>query len=70
MKQLLQTRFTFGRHITENPFHVPIITTRLTKAIPGLVPDVFDEMVAACDEYLPAKEGIYFLKILGIHGSR
>jgi hypothetical protein len=55
--QALQIEHTFGLNIKENAYHVPLIRLRLTKALPILVPEVYDEVVAACNEYIPITEG-------------
>ena len=65
IQQALQTKFTFERYITENPFHRPLVKRRLTREIPVLIPDIYDEIVEACKECLPAKDGIY-LRIVGL----
>jgi hypothetical protein len=41
----------------ENPYHVPIIRLQLTQALPLLVPEVYDEVVMACNEFIPVNEG-------------
>lgn len=55
--QILQSDYTLGRNLRENPYHVPILRSQLTKALPLLVPEVHDEIVAACNEFIPITEG-------------
>jgi hypothetical protein len=55
--QALHIDYTFGRNIRENPYHVPVIRSRLIKALPPLVYDVYDEVVTALNELIPITEG-------------
>jgi len=56
LDESLQVRFTMGSQITENPLHIPIIRNQLTKAIPALILDLYDDVSEAFNQYLPAKE--------------
>ena len=55
--QRLQVDYVLGRNIRENPYHIPIVRSHLTKALPLLVPEVYDEVVMACNELIPITEG-------------
>jgi hypothetical protein len=55
--QGLQTDYTLGPNITENPYHVSIVRSQLTQALPLLVPEVYDEVVMACNEFIPITQG-------------
>ena len=55
--QQLQVDYTLGQNIRENPYHIPIVRLQLTKALPLLVPEVYDEVVMACNEFIPITEG-------------
>lgn len=46
-----------GPNITKDPYHVPIVRLQLNQALPLLVPEVYDEVVMACNEYIPITEG-------------
>ena len=61
--QALQSQFTFGSRMSKNQFQIPIIKTRLTKSLPELVPSVYDEVVEACNQYIPANNGMYFAEL-------
>ena len=56
----LQTRFTFRSRMHRFPFDIPPIKSRLTKSLPALFPCIADEVVEACNQYIPAKDGQYF----------
>ncbi|KAF9535150.1 cytochrome P450 [Crepidotus variabilis] len=49
----LQTRYTLGPHIAENPYHIPVIRTQLTRSLPLLVPEVHAELIEAFEENIP-----------------
>ena len=53
-------RFTLNRLVAPSEFQISIIRTRLTKETPGLVADVYDEVVEACNQYIPVKDGMFF----------
>jgi septum formation topological specificity factor MinE len=66
--QSLQSRFTLNHHVMQNRIQVSIIRTRLTKETPGLVADVYDEVVEACNQYIPVKDGI-FVRLFSVCGG-
>ena len=55
--QQIQSDYTLGPNVGKNPYHVPIVRSQLTQALPLLVPDVYDEVVMACNEFIPITEG-------------
>ncbi|KAH6915699.1 cytochrome P450 [Coprinopsis sp. MPI-PUGE-AT-0042] len=57
-EETLQTHLTMGPPIAENPYHVAVVRNQLKRATPQLVPDVYDELVHAFQEYLqPPADG-------------
>ncbi|GJE97791.1 cytochrome P450 [Phanerochaete sordida] len=46
-------RYTFGERIIQDPYHVPIIRTHLTKHLAPMFSDIYDEVSAAFDELIP-----------------
>jgi len=54
--ELLQPDYTLGPNLNKNPYHVPIVRLQLTQALPLLVPEVHDEVVMACNEFIPITE--------------
>jgi hypothetical protein len=64
--QLLQIRFTLmsQSHSTQKPIIVPLIRTRLSKETLGLVAGVYDEVVEACNQYIPVKDGNFLLSLV------
>ena len=53
----LQSDYTLGRNIRENPYHLQIVRLQFTQALPLLVSEVYDEVVMACNEFIPITEG-------------
>ena len=41
---MLQAKYTLGKEIKENPYHIAIIQTTLTRNLARLFPDIADEM--------------------------
>ena len=52
----------------QNQVHIPIIRTRLTKETS--IQDIYEEVVEACNEYLPVKDGISFFSAFLLYGSK
>jgi len=48
-----QVQYTFGEHISKNPYHIPIIRAQLTRALPQLVPEVHEEVIDAFNDFIP-----------------
>ena len=47
-----------GSPIADNPYHLPIVRNQLKRATPQLIPEVYDELVHAYQEYLqPPTDG-------------
>lgn len=55
--QTIQTDYTIGPHIGDNPYHVHIVRNQLKRALPNLTPEVYEEMVDAFSELIPVTEG-------------
>jgi len=55
--QLLQVKFTLGEQITKNPYHTLIIQKQLSRAIPQLVPEIYEEVADAFNEFIPLTAG-------------
>jgi hypothetical protein len=49
--------YTLGRNMADDPYHLPILRSQMTQALPLLVPEVYDEVVTACNEFIPITEG-------------
>ena len=46
----------------DDPYHVDIIREKLVRTLPAILPDVFDELLVAIPEYIPATgDGMYSL---------
>jgi hypothetical protein len=50
-------KYTVGPHIADNPYHVDVVRNQFKRALPDLMPEVFEEMVDALNEYIPITEG-------------
>ncbi|KAL4251285.1 cytochrome P450 family protein [Abortiporus biennis] len=50
---LIQTKYTIGQKVDEDPWHVEIIKAQLTRQIAGVFPDVRDEIVASFADLIP-----------------
>ena len=61
MQQELQSSFTLGSQITENPYHISLIRTELTRSLPKLVPELHAEMTDAFSQLIPATDGKYII---------
>ncbi|OSC97933.1 cytochrome P450 [Trametes coccinea BRFM310] len=53
--QVLQLRHTLGPG-ADDQFHVAVVRDKLTRSIQALCPDVLDEVSAAFQEYIPARD--------------
>ncbi|KAF8965810.1 cytochrome P450 [Flammula alnicola] len=56
LEKSLQAEYTIGQNIITDPYHVPIIRSELTKALPQLVPMMHEEVVEALNEYIPLED--------------
>ncbi|KAA1468096.1 cytochrome P450 [Dentipellis sp. KUC8613] len=52
----LQVDYTLGNAVNNNPYHISIIRSQLTRNLASIFPDVREELVAAFDDAIPAKE--------------
>jgi hypothetical protein len=55
--QSIQLDYTMGPNIAKDLYHIPIVRGQLTQSLPLLVPEVYDEVIMACNELIPIKEG-------------
>ncbi|TFY79745.1 hypothetical protein EWM64_g4272 [Hericium alpestre] len=51
-----QTKYTIGMELTNNPFHIPVVRSRLTRNLTAVFPQIRDELVAGSLDLIPAKE--------------
>jgi hypothetical protein len=60
---MLTTAQTIDEYQTVNPYHATAVRTDLTRAIPSLLPDLYDEVVGTASEKLNAEDGsgVYFI---------
>jgi len=62
MFEAMQVSYTIGRGSSPNPYHVPIIRTKLTRRLGAIFPDLLDEIRAAFTDFIPLSDGdIYHL---------
>ncbi|KAF9235152.1 cytochrome P450 [Melanogaster broomeanus] len=54
-EDILNVRYSVGPEIFRNPYHIPIIHSKLTRNIGTLYPDIRDEVVTAFEEILDLK---------------
>ncbi|KAF9067174.1 cytochrome P450, partial [Rhodocollybia butyracea] len=52
----MQTDYTLGPASRVNPYHVPVVRSPLTRALPARFHDLRDEIVASFADLVPAKE--------------
>ncbi|KAI0059966.1 cytochrome P450 [Artomyces pyxidatus] len=53
--QFLQAEYTMGPSITQNPYHIPLILSQLTRRLSGILDDIHSEVVAAFHGVVPEK---------------
>ncbi|KAI0354621.1 cytochrome P450 [Trametes cingulata] len=53
----VQTKYTLGHDVHDDPYHVDIIREKLTRTLPAILPDVIDELTIAIPDHIPAKDG-------------
>lgn len=51
--QGIQTEYTLGRAVAENPYHVPVIRAKLTRNIACIFPDIREELSSAFTDLIP-----------------
>ena len=49
-------KYTTGRHITDDPFHIEIIREKLMRTLQVVLPDVIDELNVAIPDNIPFKD--------------
>ncbi|KAF9067169.1 cytochrome P450 [Rhodocollybia butyracea] len=52
----MQTDYTMGKVVRVNTYHVPVVRSPLTRALPARFHDLRDEVVASFADFVPAKE--------------
>lgn len=51
----MQTKYTLGEAIHNDPYHVDIIREKLTRGLPAVLPDVIEELTLAVRQYIPTE---------------
>lgn len=52
----------FGHHIHEDPYHITVVRQHLTRNLASTFPEMYQELCAAFDDYIPATvDGLSFL---------
>ena len=74
-RQMLQVDYTLGPEVLQNPYHISLIRSRLTRNLDTLYPEIRDEITIAFDDVLDLRgNGEHFVLILvrysPIPGSR
>jgi hypothetical protein len=57
--QFIQTPFTLGAEVTDDPYHVPLVRNELRRALDVNVPLIVDEIDAAFTELATPTKGKY-----------
>ncbi|EIW64154.1 cytochrome P450 [Trametes versicolor FP-101664 SS1] len=60
--QFLQTKYTLGEDVHNDPFHVDIIRDKLARGLPAVLAEVIDELTVATREHIPT-EGDAWLSV-------
>ncbi len=50
-------KYTIGPHLDDDPYHIDIIRNQFKRALPDLMPEVYEELVDSFEEYIPVTEG-------------
>lgn len=53
--QFLQTKYTLGEDVHNDPFHVDIIRDKLARGLPAVLAEVIDELTVATREHIPTE---------------
>jgi len=53
-RELLQTKYTLGREIHEDSYHLGVIRSQLTRNLNALFPELCEEVAAAFADEIPA----------------
>lgn len=63
--QILQADYTLGREVLQNPYHVSILRSQLTRSLGVLYPEIRDEIITTFDDVLDLKgNGEHLVPIL------
>ncbi|KAF5315413.1 hypothetical protein D9619_007343 [Psilocybe cf. subviscida] len=49
----IQLKYTLGAETMEDPFHIPVVRTPLTRALAARFPEIKDEIIAAFNDNIP-----------------
>ena len=60
--QALQVDYTIGKEILDDPYHVLVIRSLLTRNLAAKFPDLKDEITTAFQDLVPPAEGEFFIK--------
>ncbi|KAG6825307.1 hypothetical protein H0H92_004102, partial [Tricholoma furcatifolium] len=60
----LQIPFTLGQSIADDPYHIPLVRTSLTRNLPNFFPALHEEVIEAFNTYIPVKEEWIKVKML------
>ncbi|KAI0080654.1 cytochrome P450 [Panus rudis PR-1116 ss-1] len=66
-RDLIQLKYTFGKELEADPFHIEIIRTQLTRQLAGLFSAIREEIVAAYGDLLPETDDwtpVYMIPIM------
>ncbi|KAF5379456.1 hypothetical protein D9615_006552 [Tricholomella constricta] len=55
VEEQIQVKYTLGPSISEDPYHIPIVRSQLTRNLPALFPEIREEVVAAFDDIILLK---------------
>ncbi|KAI0676145.1 cytochrome P450 [Trametes maxima] len=58
-RETLQMERTLGLGTVEDPYHNDIVREKLTRSLPVLFPDIFEEITLAVPAYIPADEKLW-----------
>ena len=56
-EQTAEVDYTLGPEIRRDPYHIPIIRSRLTRGLNALFPAVREEVISAFNELVPVTDG-------------
>jgi hypothetical protein len=52
----MQTRFTLGPEVVDDPYHLPVIRSQLTRNLGVVFPDLRDEIVSSFEDIIPSQK--------------
>ncbi|KAI0778804.1 cytochrome P450 [Trametes elegans] len=56
VEQVMQIKASFSREFIDDQYHNGIVTDKLTRSLPAILPDVVDELHLAVPQHIPATE--------------